>query len=540
MKEITRIHIAKVSYDIEIGAKKELEKYISNLEAYADDPELLQDIEIRITELLEARGIKQNGVITSGDVAGVREQLGEPKEFMGDGDIAIGPEVELSSEATRKLYRNTDSAVLGGVLSGIAGFFHINPLWTRLIFIILLFVSAGGILLVYIVLWIALPPAKTAAEKLQMTGRPVTLNSIRELNEDQSGLEQQRRRTEMVRRGILTTVGVLSLLVSIGIVFALILASIGSAAFISSPMAGHQSAVNEWPYLTAFILLVVAGLLLATLFSISAYAALKRVVTKRLVIGAIVTIVAGLLCAGTAVGLAAYQSWQHSEQIRRDTKESTLSLSKDFMAVTELTVEDVKGASIEYLVDTTPRMVVTALPDVKPMVKIEGGKAHLSVTQPGDVKYIFSRPTITIYGPKLAMIDTKGSDVRYHADNQPEFMAKASGGSLVVTGSIATLTAMSGDGATVAADGATVKDAVIETREGGSATLGHIKTLRVTQPEACPGSGGYVGQNQVAVQSIASKTIQYNDQVIEAVSKATNCGSVTIGGSPFEGSAYRP
>ena len=75
MKEITRIHIAKTSYDIEIGAKKELEKYITKLELYADDPNLLEDIEIRLTEILSDRGVEKDGVITAEDVDAIRTQL---------------------------------------------------------------------------------------------------------------------------------------------------------------------------------------------------------------------------------------------------------------------------------------------------------------------------------------------------------------------------------------------------------------------------------------------------------------------------------
>jgi translation elongation factor EF-Tu-like GTPase len=82
MKEITRIHIAKNPYDIEIDAKKALQKYINRLESYTDDAELLEDVEIRVTELLAERGIDANGVITSEDVTAIRTQLGEPKNSL--------------------------------------------------------------------------------------------------------------------------------------------------------------------------------------------------------------------------------------------------------------------------------------------------------------------------------------------------------------------------------------------------------------------------------------------------------------------------
>ena len=81
MKEITRVHIAKQPYDIEVEAKKELEKYMKKLELYAGDEEILADIEIRITELLAEAGVEKGGVITSAEVASVRERLGEPEEF---------------------------------------------------------------------------------------------------------------------------------------------------------------------------------------------------------------------------------------------------------------------------------------------------------------------------------------------------------------------------------------------------------------------------------------------------------------------------
>ena len=126
MKEITRVHIAKVAYDIEVPAKKAIEKYIGSLERYADDPELLTDIEIRITELLAERGVLAGGVIGTDDIAAVRAQLGEPADFLpeGAGDIAVGA-TELDGPAKR-VYRDIDNAVLAGVLAGFAKFFDIN------------------------------------------------------------------------------------------------------------------------------------------------------------------------------------------------------------------------------------------------------------------------------------------------------------------------------------------------------------------------------------------------------------------------------
>lgn len=107
MNEITRIHLAKVPYDIEVGAKKDLEGYLKVLELYASDEELLNDIEIRITELLAERGVSEGGVITKKDVAAVRKKLGEPEDFAdetADAKDRRPPRLWPSAEKTLSQY----------------------------------------------------------------------------------------------------------------------------------------------------------------------------------------------------------------------------------------------------------------------------------------------------------------------------------------------------------------------------------------------------------------------------------------------------
>ena len=75
--------------------------------------------------------------------------------------------------------RDPDNAMLGGVCSGLAAYFGVDVVWARIAAIILLVVSFGTAVLVYILLCIVMPEAKTAADKLQMRGEPVTLESLR-------------------------------------------------------------------------------------------------------------------------------------------------------------------------------------------------------------------------------------------------------------------------------------------------------------------------------------------------------------------------
>lgn len=77
----------------------------------------------------------------------------------------------------RKMYRNPDNKVLGGVASGIASFFGIDVSLTRVLFVLSFFFGGFGFF-IYIILWIALPEARTISERIQMQGDPVTLSNI--------------------------------------------------------------------------------------------------------------------------------------------------------------------------------------------------------------------------------------------------------------------------------------------------------------------------------------------------------------------------
>ncbi|SKC88670.1 PspC domain-containing protein [Ohtaekwangia koreensis] len=77
----------------------------------------------------------------------------------------------------KKMYRDPERKVLGGVSAGVASYFGVDVVVIRLLFVIFSIVGGLGLLL-YIVLWIALPEAKTLTDRMQMQGEPVTLSNI--------------------------------------------------------------------------------------------------------------------------------------------------------------------------------------------------------------------------------------------------------------------------------------------------------------------------------------------------------------------------
>lgn len=80
-------------------------------------------------------------------------------------------------EVGKKMFRDSERKVIGGVSGGVAAFFGIDIVAMRLLFIIFtIFFGVGFI--IYIVLWIALPEAKTITDRMEMQGEPVTLSNI--------------------------------------------------------------------------------------------------------------------------------------------------------------------------------------------------------------------------------------------------------------------------------------------------------------------------------------------------------------------------
>ena len=77
------------------------------------------------------------------------------------------------------MYRDTDNRIIGGVCAGMGAYWDIDPIIIRIIFVAL--VLAGGIgALVYLILYIVIPEAKTTAQKIEMKGDPVNIHNIKE------------------------------------------------------------------------------------------------------------------------------------------------------------------------------------------------------------------------------------------------------------------------------------------------------------------------------------------------------------------------
>ena len=182
MNKTININLAGIIFHLDEVAYEKFKTYLSNVKTALgkeeSGEEIIADIEARIAEIFHLR-MKENGrqVVGLPDVEFIIETLGQPEAFV---DEIEGEGPQKSAKETRRFFRNQDEKVMGGVCSGIGAYFDIDPVWIRVLFLILLFFTGIGFI-TYVILWAAIPEAKTTAQKLQMRGEAVNLNNIEKL-----------------------------------------------------------------------------------------------------------------------------------------------------------------------------------------------------------------------------------------------------------------------------------------------------------------------------------------------------------------------
>lgn len=179
MQRIIQINITGRLVPMEEDAYLMLREYMNSLERhFANEKgkdEIIQDIENRVGELFNVRLQAGAHCIDRDDVRKVIDTLG-PAYSMDD-ETSTNPNVPAvytgaqrrADPNQRRLFRNPNDKMLGGVCSGIANYFDIDPVIVRLIMVVL-FLGAGIGLLAYIIAWIVIPYPKTPEEMAYMTG----------------------------------------------------------------------------------------------------------------------------------------------------------------------------------------------------------------------------------------------------------------------------------------------------------------------------------------------------------------------------------
>ena len=191
MNKTVSIHIKGFPFLIEEEAYKKLEAYLYLLKQMLGDQEgadeIVEDIEIRIAELLNTRkGSKQ--VVEMKDVEEVLQTLGDPSDYADEsentasfGESKSKSDGQYSSpkSSERKLYRDEENGQLGGVCAGLAAYLNIDVTVIRLIWAGSFFIFGSGFLL-YLLLWIIVPAANSSIDRLRMKGKPINVDTVKE------------------------------------------------------------------------------------------------------------------------------------------------------------------------------------------------------------------------------------------------------------------------------------------------------------------------------------------------------------------------
>jgi len=188
MKKTFNINLGGIVFHIDEDAYDLLDKYLSNLRIHFSKEEgaeeIVHDMELRISELFSERLNEKKQVVTLKDVEEIIAQMGKPEEFSDDTTQDTNEYIK-EEKGPKRLFRDPDNKVIGGVCSGIAAYLGWDVTAVRIIFIALAlpFILNGslilnGVVIAYIIAWIIIPEANTATEKLSMKGMKVNVENI--------------------------------------------------------------------------------------------------------------------------------------------------------------------------------------------------------------------------------------------------------------------------------------------------------------------------------------------------------------------------
>jgi phage shock protein PspC (stress-responsive transcriptional regulator) len=187
MKKTLTVNLNGRVFHVDEDAYQLLDRYLRNLRIYfrkeEGREEILADFEARIEELLSDRRRTSDGVISMGEVEAVIARMGRPGDF---GEKETEAPEDRSAEGgeapkvagRKKFYRNPEDKMFAGLCSGVAAYFGWDVIFVRIVAAVLIPVSSLWIVPVYLILWLVVPESLTAEQKLEMQGKPITVENI--------------------------------------------------------------------------------------------------------------------------------------------------------------------------------------------------------------------------------------------------------------------------------------------------------------------------------------------------------------------------
>ena len=427
MKEITRIHLAKTPFSVEVDAKKSLEKYLNLIQKNMHaEPEAMQEIEARMVELLAERGVAKDGVIGNDDVLAIQKQMGEPRDFSDGSDNAeIDADVddEVLGNSSKQLMRDTEHGLIGGVCAGVAAYFGVNPLWIRLIAIFSPFITFGTAVLIYIVMWLSIPEARTASDKLRMRGEPVTLDALKRLSIDDSTKKQAASTAAKIFRFLL---GIILAMIAFGLLVALLVGGVFGFGAVAA-LNGFTAQSWAWGLLCC---LVLGGAVLFTLTLLATWSVFTWKLKRPAIMAMLGLLMAGAVCLS---GVAIFSANTYSNltyDYEKTLKVKTVDASEVAAGAKSIVVDgNGEYVAMEYggYAEKTRLEVkyhdtqYSKVPEVK--LRRDGDKlvvnvksqidetcSHRGFTESMRCRYMYGPVSVRVYGPVDLLAPGRGRD----------------------------------------------------------------------------------------------------------------------------------
>lgn len=285
MNKTVNINLGGMFFYIDEDAYQKLSRYFDAIKRSLSNSngqdEIIRDIEMRIAELISEKHTNPKQVISLKELDEVIEIMGQPEDYRLDNEDNDGPSGKNTFNSnpngpvTKKLYRDRENGMVGGVLAGLGHYFGVDKVWLRIALLVLVLFYGTGIL-AYIILWIVMPEAVTTTEKLEMQGEPITISNIeKKVREEFDNVAERLKNADYEKMGkqakhtagqfstsigdVIVNIfkvfakvfGVILIISSIPVVISLLIGvfTLGSLQFMRYPWSGYVEAGNfsEYP-----------------------------------------------------------------------------------------------------------------------------------------------------------------------------------------------------------------------------------------------------------------------------------------------------
>ena len=457
MEKTIQIFIASTTFHCTEEAYARLSSCLERLKAHfeheEDKEEIMRDIESRIAEkLLEFK----TDLITNDTVSGVIAEIGEVADIEGDTVSTIVD--EPIEKADRRFYRDADTAVVAGVASGLAAYLNVNVVLLRILLVGSVFFGGMGIL-AYAILWLVVPKATTAAQKLEMQGKPVTFEAIsrvvKERIEDGRTSSLLSRFMTQIRDALVRVLRFIVKVSGLLLMVGSFVAVVGLTIFLGVVLTNWGASYNDIPFRES------SSSLLITIAAFSAYLAASipllftfvlgfRLLRKRVILpslaGFVLLGVWALTLTSTAVSgvkiAGDYYAYTEANPEYARVSEVQEVAPFDRIVVDSSRVRIVQGDTYEVLFEGRVRDMKNA------STSLEAGVLTITTVDP-DTSCIFcdhDTPDITVTVPSLTEVDVQQARVSFDDYSDDELVLTIEDGTVYGTLDVEQLTVASSNG----------------------------------------------------------------------------------------------